>query len=138
MLMFISFAGSNANQSIITTTPHLPGNILASGYSGLKLTTQFVYQEFFTSCLWTYQSQDVIFANNLVCGNVTQSGLQATCMRDNKLTTTSLVVAYPLNTTNNPAEFLLQCRSAFVEIETISSIVIVIRGNFFLSIFYRC
>ena len=130
VVMILSFAGLNASQSTITTSPYLPGNILASGYSGLKLTTQFVDQNSYIECYWRFQSQYVIFSNTVVCAKVTLSGLQATCVRDNNLTTTSLVVTYPLNTTNNPANFLLQCRSRSSITETISSIVIVIRGNF--------
>ena len=130
ILIILSFAGSNTNQSIITTTPLLPGSILASGYSGLKLTTQFVYQNYYIECYWKFQSDTIIFSNTLVCGNVTQNGLRATCVRDSSLITTSLIVTYPLNTTNNPAEFLLQCRSISSETETISSIVFVIQGKF--------
>ena len=130
VLMILSFAGSNANQSIITTTPHLPGNILPSGYTGLKLTTQFVNPDLYLECCWSFQSEIAIFFNIVFCGNVTQNGLQTTCVRDNNMITTSLVVTYPLNTTNNPAEFLLQCRSIYSETETISAIVIDIQGKF--------
>ena len=128
MLLFL-FAGINANQTIITTTPYLPGNILASGYSGSKFTTQFVYEDSFILCFWTYESQDIIFSNTLVCANVTQNGLQATCMKDNNLITTSLIVTYPLNATNNPAEFLLSCRTQSSGAKTLSSIIIAVRGR---------
>ena len=126
--IYFSFADMNANQTTITTTPYLPQNVLASGFSGLKLTTQFVNQNFI-DCSWLLQSENVLFLNFVACFNVTQNGLQATCMQDNNLITTSLVVFYSLNTTNNPAEFLLRCRTQSSGVGTISSIIIAIRGS---------
>ena len=125
-----------ATQRNVTTTPHLPENILASGYSGLKLTTRYIDQNF-VECSWRFQSQSVAFVNFVSCFNVTQSGLQTTCMRDNNVTTTSLVVSYPLNTTTNSVEFLLQCRTASDRIETIASINVSIQGNVFPDFLFR-
>ena len=116
----------SANQTTITTTPYLPQNVLASGYSGMKFTTQFVSQDYI-ECSWLFQSQNVLFLNFVACVNVTQNGLQVTCMGDNMITT-SLVVTYPLNT-NISDEVLLQCRSASSGIEIVSLIIIATRGR---------
>ena len=87
------------SQSIVTNKPHLPGNILMSGYSDLQLTTQFV-QQYYIECLWGFHSENAIFFNFVFCGNVTLDRLQVTCMEDSNIITTSLVVTYPLNTDN--------------------------------------
>ena len=133
-LIFILFADVNANQTIITTTPHLPQNVLASGHFGLKLTSLFVNQNY-EECLWSFQSNSIPFLNLVLCANHTRNGLHVICARNedsDSMITTSLVVTYPLNTTDNPADFFIQCRSSSGGFSTIAVISIVIQGNIFL------
>ena len=114
-----------------TTIPRLPENTLASNYSGLRLTTQFVNQKF-VECVWRFQSIDVFFLNPLSCFHVNQSGFQVECVENEDKTqiTTSLTVTYPLDMSYNPVAVALFCRIQENPIaQTIASLNLIIRGK---------
>ena len=114
-----------------TTIPRLPENTLASNYSGLRLTTQFVNQKF-VECVWRFQSIDVFFLNPLSCFHVNQSGFQVECVENEDKTqiTTSLTVTYPLDMSYNPVAVALICRIQENPIaQTIASLNLIIRGK---------
>ena len=130
LILCISFIAGVFTQNI-TTIPHLPENTLASGYSGLKLSSQFIGQPY-PQCSWTFGSFNEPFYNGQ-CFNFTQNGLQVECVIDaanNSLVTTSLLVQYSLNQSHYPISCALQCLSSFDgSVLRIASTSIEIQGN---------
>ena len=129
-LVCFFLAGVNAGN--ITITPALPENILASGYSGLRLTTLFVNRNY-EECFWRFNSVQANFYNPVACGNTTSNGLLLLCIKHGmvgeEMITTSLTVPYPLQRTQSPAQFAVLCRISLTDLTTIASTSIVIQGT---------
>ena len=129
-LVCFFLAGVNAGN--ITITPSLPEDILASGYSGLNLTTLFVNQNY-EECFWRFNSVEASFYNPVACGSTTSNGLLLLCIKHGvvgeEVITTSLTVPYPLHRTQSLVQFAVLCKSSLTDLTTIASTNIDIQGT---------
>ena len=119
----------------ITTTPFLPDNEIATGYSGLKLMIRIEAADRYQSCRWFKNriTFGTIFnrnPNGLSCNinNVKTANHHFSCVEENKVVTATVTFVSPVDVGDN-GNYQVECSDAVLEEFNISQINLTVMGK---------
>ena len=116
----------------ITTTPFLPDNEIATGYSGLKLMIRIEAADLYQSCSWLKDESFFweIFNNFISCSNnnVKTNNHQFSCVEENQVVTATVTFVSAVDIDDN-GNYRVQCLDDSLKDVIIAQLSITVIGE---------